>query len=161
MSAASLVTSVPVMPIATPMSAAFSAGASLTPSPVIATMLPSRLQRVDDAQLVLGRDAGVDRDVAHRAPRSASSSSALELGAGERRGDPSAAMPRSPAMRAAVRGWSPVIMITRTPAPCGLGDRRARLGPRRVDDADQPEVDELALERLVRRPGGSPSGSGR
>ena len=39
--AASLVTSVPLIPIATPMSAAFSAGASLTPSPVIATMLPS------------------------------------------------------------------------------------------------------------------------
>ena len=42
MSAASLETSVPVMPIATPMSAVFSAGASLTPSPVIATIAPSR-----------------------------------------------------------------------------------------------------------------------
>ena len=41
MSAASLATSVPVMPIATPMSAALSAGASLTPSPVIATIRPS------------------------------------------------------------------------------------------------------------------------
>ena len=61
-SAASLVTSVPVMPIATPMSACFSAGASLTPSPVIATEWPLRLQRLDDAQLVLGRDAGVDLD---------------------------------------------------------------------------------------------------
>jgi hypothetical protein len=40
MAAASLVTSVPVMPIATPMSAFFSAGASLTPSPVMATMWP-------------------------------------------------------------------------------------------------------------------------
>ena len=38
--AASLVTSVPVIPIAMPMSALFSAGASLTPSPVIATMCP-------------------------------------------------------------------------------------------------------------------------
>ena len=36
--AASLLTSVPVMPIATPMSAFFRAGASFTPSPVIATM---------------------------------------------------------------------------------------------------------------------------
>ena len=35
--AASFVTSVPVIPMATPMSAFFSAGASLTPSPVIAT----------------------------------------------------------------------------------------------------------------------------
>ncbi len=39
--AASLVTSVPETPIATPISAAFSAGASLTPSPVIATISPS------------------------------------------------------------------------------------------------------------------------
>jgi len=38
--AASLVTSVPVIPIAIPMSALFSAGASLTPSPVVATMWP-------------------------------------------------------------------------------------------------------------------------
>jgi hypothetical protein len=38
--AASLVTSVPVMPIAMPMSAFFTAGASLTPSPVMATMWP-------------------------------------------------------------------------------------------------------------------------
>ncbi len=37
---ASFETSVPVMPIATPMSARLSAGASLTPSPVIATNWP-------------------------------------------------------------------------------------------------------------------------
>jgi len=40
MSAASRATSVPARPIAMPMSAAFSAGASLTPSPVIATTSP-------------------------------------------------------------------------------------------------------------------------
>ncbi len=40
MSDASLETSVPVMPMATPMSARFSAGASFTPSPVIATKWP-------------------------------------------------------------------------------------------------------------------------
>uniref|UniRef100_A0A0S6Z131 Uncharacterized protein n=1 Tax=Mizugakiibacter sediminis TaxID=1475481 RepID=A0A0S6Z131_9GAMM len=39
-SAASRATSVPRRPIATPMCAAFSAGASLTPSPVIATTSP-------------------------------------------------------------------------------------------------------------------------
>jgi len=38
MSDASHATCVPRMPMATPMSAFFSAGASLTPSPVIATM---------------------------------------------------------------------------------------------------------------------------
>jgi hypothetical protein len=41
--AACLATSVPVWPIAIPMSAFFSAGASLTPSPVMATIRPSRL----------------------------------------------------------------------------------------------------------------------
>ena len=40
MAAASLETSVPVMPIATPMSAFLRAGASLTPSPVMAVMEP-------------------------------------------------------------------------------------------------------------------------
>ncbi len=64
--AASLATSVPVMPMATPMSADFSAGASLTPSPVIATTCAVGLQRVDDAQLVRGRDARVHRGAAHR-----------------------------------------------------------------------------------------------
>ena len=42
MSAASFDTSVPVMPMAMPMSAFFSAGASLTPSPVMATTAPPR-----------------------------------------------------------------------------------------------------------------------
>jgi len=40
MDAASLDTSVPVIPMATPISAFLRAGASLTPSPVIATMCP-------------------------------------------------------------------------------------------------------------------------
>jgi hypothetical protein len=39
--AASLATSVPVIPIATPTSARASAGASFTPSPVMATTRPS------------------------------------------------------------------------------------------------------------------------
>ena len=40
MEAASLDTSVPVIPMATPMSAFLRAGASLTPSPVMDTILP-------------------------------------------------------------------------------------------------------------------------
>src|SRR5680860_23697 len=86
---ASLVTSVPVTPMATPMSADFSAGASLTPSPVIATFCPSDW----------------------------SASTSLSLCRGD----------------------------TRT----YLGDRRGRLGPWRVDDADHPYVDEVALHRRV------------
>ena len=65
MSAASLATSVPLMPMAMPMSAFFSAGASFTPSPVMATTCPSPLERLDDLQLVLGRDAGEHRCVGH------------------------------------------------------------------------------------------------
>jgi hypothetical protein len=44
MSAASRVTSVPVTPIAMPMCASRSAGASFTPSPVMATMSPRALR---------------------------------------------------------------------------------------------------------------------
>ena len=44
MEAASLDTSVPMIPMATPMSAFFRAGASFTPSPVMATILPCRCQ---------------------------------------------------------------------------------------------------------------------
>jgi len=43
MSAASLVTSVPLIPMAIPMSAALMAAASFTPSPVMATMFPCAL----------------------------------------------------------------------------------------------------------------------
>ena len=54
MFAASLVTSVPVMPMAIPMSADFSAGASLTPSPVIATIFPSAWSASTIRSLCLG-----------------------------------------------------------------------------------------------------------
>ena len=61
--AAPLATSVPVMPMAMPMSAAPMAGASLTPSPVIATMLPFRLQHLDQPDLVLRGDAREHADL--------------------------------------------------------------------------------------------------
>ena len=51
---ASLVTSVPVTPMAMPMSAVFSAGASLTPSPVIATTLPWACRAVTICSLFCG-----------------------------------------------------------------------------------------------------------
>ena len=60
-------------------------------------------------------------------------------------------MPRSAAIRAAVRGWSPVIISTRTPAACASAIAARASGARRVDDPDQPEVDQLALDRLVLR----------
>ena len=62
---ASRATSVPRPPIAMPMWAALSAGASLTPSPVMATTSPLALKRLDDAQFLLGHDRGRKRvDVA-------------------------------------------------------------------------------------------------
>ena len=62
MAAASLATSVPVMPMATPMSACFRAGASLTPSPVMATRAPLLLPGADDADLMLRGHPGIDGD---------------------------------------------------------------------------------------------------
>ena len=53
---AALETSVPMIPIATPISAFFKAGASLTPSPVTATPLSSGL--FDDIELLRRRRAG-------------------------------------------------------------------------------------------------------
>ena len=75
MSAAATAMSVPV-PIAMPTCAPASAGASLMPSPTIATMRPARALLGDDARLVLGLHLGEDlvdaelgRDRARRAAR--------------------------------------------------------------------------------------------
>ncbi len=54
MSATFLVTSVPVMPMPTPMSAALMEGASLTPSPVMAMMAPRFFQAVTMRTLCSG-----------------------------------------------------------------------------------------------------------
>ena len=133
--AASLETSVPVMPIAMPMSACLSAGASLTPSPVIADDVALALEDVDEADLVLGRDAGDDADVVDLARRPASSLIAANSA-------PVIARPSMPSWRAiasAVTAWSPVIIRTWMPAACARGDRGLGRRPRRVDDADQRE----------------------
>ena len=54
--------------MATPMSARRRPGASLTPSPVTATTAPSRLQRVDDGELLLGPGSGEDTYVRAAVP---------------------------------------------------------------------------------------------
>ena len=110
--AASFETSVPVMPIATPMLAAFSAGASFTPSPVIATMLPCLLEHPDQPDLVLGRDSSDDADLGLAAP--SSSSSLIAENSAPVMARPS--IPSSAAIAAAVVAWSPVIIRTRMPA---------------------------------------------
>ena len=72
--ALSIATSVPV-PIAMPTSACASAGASLMPSPAIATLRPSRLELLDGFALLLGQhlrldvvDAELSRDRFGRRP---------------------------------------------------------------------------------------------
>ena len=82
---ASFAACVPVF-IATPTSACASAGASLVPSPVIATSLPSRLLALDQVHLVLR--LRFRQEVVHAASR---------------------------AMAAAVSGLSPVIITVRMP----------------------------------------------
>ena len=69
MSAASLETSVPVMPMATPMSAVFERGRVVDAVAGHRDDGAAALQRLDDAQLVLGIDARVDRHVARPSGR--------------------------------------------------------------------------------------------
>ena len=90
--AASFATSVPVMPIATPTSAVTSAGASFTPSPVIATTLSLRLVGLDDAQLLRGMNAGEDGD-AIEARRASSGSDMRSSSRPSTAMSPSRAMP--------------------------------------------------------------------
>lgn len=61
MAAASLATSVPVIPIANPTSAFFKAGASLVPSPVTATTSPLYFNPVTRAYLSSGLDLAKTR----------------------------------------------------------------------------------------------------
>ena len=109
--AASLETSVPVMPMATPMSAFLRAGASLTPSPVMATML-------DCAWSVPTRrilSSGETRATTPMSSSSAISCSSL-MAANSVPVSALPGMPSSRPMAAAVTAWSPVIMRTSMPA---------------------------------------------
>ena len=113
MSAASRATAVPATPIATPMSAWRSAGASLTPSPVMATTWRSCWSARTRRSLCSGAtrakttasSAACRSDSSSRASRSRPVSTSPS-------GNPS-----SRAIAAAVAGWSPVIIFTATPAP--------------------------------------------
>ena len=149
MTAASLETSVPVMPMATPMSAALRAGASLTPSPVMATTLPLCLSSRTMPQLVLGGDPGHDPDLGQLAEQ-------LVVGHGRELGpgDGPARMPSSPAMAAAVVAWSPVIIRTRMPA--SRHSAMAALASER-GGSTIPAI--ASRVRSVTRPSRSPPGS--
>ena len=109
--AAPLETSVPVMPMATPMSAFLRAGASLTPSPVMATMFCWRCSR--STRRILS--SGATRATTPISGSSFISSSSLMAA----NCAPVSALPSMPSswpMAAAVTAWSPVIMRTWMPA---------------------------------------------
>ena len=151
MSAASRVTSVPVMPIAMPMSADFSAGASLTPSPVIATMCPSACSAFTMRSLCSGATRAYTETLptAERRPSSSSPSISLPLRA-SRSGS------CQPEIGGDPRGCAWVVARDHHDAnACGsrFGDRLTRLVSWRVDDPDQSEVHQLAARstRLRRR----------
>ena len=112
--AASLAASVPLMPMAMPTSARFSAGASLTPSPVIATTCSCGLQRLDQPQLVLGRGAGEHVDL--RRARGAARRRPSPRSRPRSAPPPEVSSPSSSAIASAVSAWSPVIILTSMPA---------------------------------------------
>ena len=121
-SATFLVTSVPVTPMPTPMSAAFTAGASFTPSPVMAVTQPRCCQARTMRALCWGctRAYTENSGALRRSSSSLMASSAAPV-------TTCPALLTSPSVRpmaAAVSGWSPVIITVRMPA-----DRQARTAP--------------------------------
>ena len=145
MSATFLVTSVPVMPMPTPISADLIEGASLTPSPVMAVMAPSLPPGIDDAHLVLRLHAGIDAVLLHGlrpAPHRDRASSSRPVMAWLA----SVMMPSSLAMATAVSLWSPVIITGRIPAARHCGHGRLDLRTHRVDHAAQTDEAQILLQ---------------
>jgi hypothetical protein len=127
-SAASFATSVPCLPMAIPMSAFFSAGASLTPSPVMATRSP----RAWNARTILSLCSGLVRAKMVAVATACSRSRALMASTWSPRSTDAAlctGMPSCRAMATAVASASPVTMTTRTPPAMSL--RIDRSTPRR------------------------------
>ena len=155
--AASFDTSVPVIPIATPMSAVLSAGASFTPSPVIATTLPLRLSSCTSRILSSGAtrattpmfgEVGQELVVGHR----------CELRAGERPALDAELLGDRGGGGGVVAGDHPDLDAGRV----ALGDRGLRLGAGRVDDADHGEQRQVgAPAGADRRPGRTVPGRSR
>mmetsp|Transcript_2365 Transcript_2365/g.3783 ORF Transcript_2365/g.3783 Transcript_2365/m.3783 type:complete len:208 (-) Transcript_2365:278-901(-) len=119
MSAASLATSVPVMPMATPMAACCSAGASLTPSPVMAGTSSSLASIFTNFCLSAGSVRQNSRLPVRSFSCCASSGSLKKSRPTKARSVTSSSAPKmlqSRAMAMAVSLESPVITITRMPA---------------------------------------------
>mmetsp|Transcript_5219 Transcript_5219/g.14766 ORF Transcript_5219/g.14766 Transcript_5219/m.14766 type:complete len:217 (-) Transcript_5219:1954-2604(-) len=140
MSAASLATSVPRMPMAMPTSASFSAGASFTPSPVMAVMYPPKCRYARTmVRLCMGDTRAKTRvsvtQCCQKRP-SSQASSEVENGVKSSSGGMCSSImapvttrhlcassscsgritPMRRAMASAVLGWSPVTMTVFAPA---------------------------------------------
>ena len=150
MSAASFETSVPVIPIATPMSAFFRAGASLTPSPVMATTAPDRRSASTIRSLCSGfTRAYTETSATVRASASGASLSNSEPVIAR----PSVLMPSS--LRDDSRRSG---MVSGDHHGANAGTPRAHdrvlcLGTRGIDDAYQSYEREVVLETFVRMRG--------
>ena len=150
-SAASIATSVPV-PIARPRSAWASAGASLTPSPTIATTSPSRCSARDHGRLV-GREHVGDH-LARSRPRPATDRAARSLSPVSRIGlETELAQERRPPRRWRAsacrrRATSPrtapsqptaiAVMPSASALSCSASSRGAELEPRSASSAVRP-----------------------
>mmetsp|Transcript_20653 Transcript_20653/g.58796 ORF Transcript_20653/g.58796 Transcript_20653/m.58796 type:complete len:327 (-) Transcript_20653:2163-3143(-) len=113
---ASRATSVPSLPMATPMSAALRAGASLTPSPVMPHTSPWDWRALTMRILFCG-EARAKTLYFWTATLISSSLMASSSGPVTALLCCSSTSPRLAPMARAVSLWSPVIMATRTPAP--------------------------------------------
>ena len=134
MSAASFVTSVPVIPIATPMSAALERGGVVDAVTGHRDDVALPLQHVDEPHLVLRSDPGDDADLAHLCAELLVADR-RELGAGQGAAlDPELAGDRGRG-RGVVAGDHP----DPDAGVLAEGDRVPRLLARRVDDADEGE----------------------
>ena len=117
---------VPRSPIAMPMSAAWSAGTSFTPSPVTATM-PRPLAARARARASATGDARATTSTPANTAASWRASSASSVAPRDATGR-APPRPISRAIASAVAGWSPVTMITWMPdAPAATRSQRERL----------------------------------
>ena len=146
MSAAWPAASVPRRPMATPMCAALSAGTSLTPSPVMAAISPSRLSASTIRTLCSGTTRA--KTLTRRTASRSSSSTGVELGPGEHLAGVDAGGGGDAGRRARVVAGD---HDRADPGSPRLLDARPRRRSRGVGEADEPEGFEGGLGVLARR----------
>ena len=139
-SAASLATSVPDIPMAIPILALDNAGASFTPSPVIATISPWLCKEL--TMRIFWSGATRENIVEFAAASSISASLNLVIELPLTAGIPPSVMPNSLPIAVAVNCWSPVIILTLMPAfwqiaiasfTSGLGGSMIPTKPRKIN----------------------------